>query len=57
MKLIDRIGVRLVLIEGPDEEANGVITIKNLSNRTQQTLPLNDAILKLKELLAEEISM
>ena len=57
LKYADRIGVRLVLIEGPDEEANGVITIKNLSNRTQQTLPLNDAILKLKELLAEEISM
>ena len=38
LKYADRIGVRYVLIAGPDERAAGQVTVKDLKERTQETL-------------------
>lgn len=38
LKYADRVGVRFVLIAGPDEQAAGQVTIKNLTDGSQQTL-------------------
>lgn len=38
LKFADRIGVRYVLIVGPDEEAAGVVTVKNLGTGEQQNI-------------------
>jgi histidyl-tRNA synthetase len=38
LKYADRIGVRYVLIAGPDERAAGQVTVKDLQNRSQETL-------------------
>jgi histidyl-tRNA synthetase len=38
LKYADRIGVRYVVIAGPDERAAGQVTLKDLTQRTQQTL-------------------
>jgi histidyl-tRNA synthetase len=38
MKFADRKGIRYVIICGPDEDANGQVTVKDLAGRTQQTL-------------------
>lgn len=51
-KYADRIGVRFVVVSGPDEEAAGVITLKDLSHRTQETLTVPSAIEKIRALLA-----
>ena len=52
LKFADRIGARFVIIEGPDEENEGVVTIKDLLNHTQETVVRNDVSNKLKNLLA-----
>jgi len=51
-KFADRIGASYVLIAGPDEIAEGKVAMKDLSNRTQETLPLDDAIQQLVSRLA-----
>ncbi|NPV77685.1 MAG: histidine--tRNA ligase [Anaerolineae bacterium] len=38
LKYADRIGARFALICGPDEKKAGVVTIKDLAKRTQQTV-------------------
>jgi len=38
LKYADRLGVRFVVIIGPDEDAAGKVTIKDLQNRTQETV-------------------
>jgi len=38
LKYADRIGVRFVLIAGPDERAAGQVTVKDLARRTQDTI-------------------
>jgi histidyl-tRNA synthetase len=38
-KFADRMGIRLAVVIGPDEAAQGTVTIKNLADGTQQTLP------------------
>lgn len=47
LKYADRSGVRYVLIAGPDEEAAGVVTVKDLMTRTQETLPRGEAVQRL----------
>lgn len=37
-KFADRIGVRFVLVQGPDEKAEGKVSVKDLANATQQTV-------------------
>ena len=38
LKYADRMGIKLAIIVGPDEEANGQVTIKDLTQRTQETV-------------------
>jgi histidyl-tRNA synthetase len=38
-KFADRMGMRAVLVVGPDEAAAGKVTLKNLKEGTQETLP------------------
>ena len=52
-KYADRIGVRFVVVAGPDEEAAGVITLKDLRERTQETMSLAAAAEKIRALLAQ----
>jgi len=51
-KYADRIGARLVVVVGPDEEANGQVTIKDLAGRTQQTVGRSEMVQTIKEMLA-----
>ena len=57
LKYADRMGARLVVILGPDEEANQQVTIKDLKNRAQETVSRNMMISKLREMLADGHSM
>jgi histidyl-tRNA synthetase len=52
LKFADRIGVPIVVIIGPDEQANQNVTIKNLVTRTQQTVARAQAIEVIMEMLA-----
>ena len=52
LKYADRIGARLALICGPDEKAAGQVTIKDLVNRTQQTVANNQLGDELQKMLA-----
>jgi histidyl-tRNA synthetase len=36
LKYADATGIRYAVIQGPDELARGVVTVKDLKNRTQQ---------------------
>ena len=40
-KYAERIGARAAVILGPDEISNGTLTVKDLVNRTQSTIPAN----------------
>lgn len=37
-KFADRMGVRVAVVVGPDEEVNGQVTVKDLTSGTQQTI-------------------
>jgi len=52
LKYADRMGMRFALILGPDEIASQQVTIKDLLNHTQETVPQNLAAEKLRQLLA-----
>ncbi len=54
LKFADRVGLRYALIAGPDEEAAGVVTLKDLVKREQWTLARSEIVQKLIGLLAEE---
>ena len=56
-KYADRMGAKLVVIVGPDEEAKQLVTIKDLKNRTQETVSRETAVAKLREMLADGHSM
>jgi histidyl-tRNA synthetase len=43
LKYADRVGLRFVVIAGPDEEARGEVTVKDLVGRNQQTVASADA--------------
>jgi histidyl-tRNA synthetase len=43
LKYADRVGLRFVVIAGPDEEACGEVTVKDLVGRNQQTVASADA--------------
>lgn len=44
MKYADRVGAHAVIICGPDERAQGVVTVKDLVSRTQEVVPIEDAV-------------
>jgi histidyl-tRNA synthetase len=50
-KFADRIGVRVVAVIGPDEAANNQVTIKDLTNATQQTIHRRMVALEIMKLL------
>jgi histidyl-tRNA synthetase len=52
-KYADRMGYRFVLVVGPDEEAQGQVTVKDLKAGTQETLPLNGVSQAICQMLAE----
>jgi histidyl-tRNA synthetase len=53
LKYADRIGVRFALIAGPDERAAGQVTVKDLVERTQDTLPREQVAALLAQKLAQ----
>ncbi len=52
-KYADRMGMRFAVVAGPDEEAAGLITLKDLRERTQETLSVADVAEKVRALLAQ----
>jgi histidyl-tRNA synthetase len=50
-KYADRMGIKVVLVMGPDEAAAGTVTVKDLRSGTQQTLPRESAVEALRKLL------
>jgi histidyl-tRNA synthetase len=52
LKYADRIGARFVIIEGPDEVVNGVVTLKDLLSRTQEIVKKDEVAARLKIYLA-----
>ena len=50
-KYADRIGARLALVLGPDEKAQGQVTIKNLADREQFVIPQSEAPNKIRQIL------
>jgi histidyl-tRNA synthetase len=55
-KFADRMGIQVVTVVGPDEAANGHVTVKNLSNGTQETVERAETfktIVKILESAAE----
>ena len=53
LKFADKMGIRFALIVGPDEAAQGLVTIKDLAHRTQETTAQNTAAEKIAEMLAK----
>ena len=53
IKYADRMGMRLALILGPDEQSTGMVNIKDLSTQSQQSLPLSDAAAAIRRILAQ----
>jgi histidyl-tRNA synthetase len=50
-KFADRMGIRVTLVIGPDEAANGQVTIKNLNTSTQQTVARAEAEKVVRQIL------
>lgn len=50
-KYADRMGIRFAIVIGPDEEAQGEVTVKNLINRQQEKIKIADLSSRLVELL------
>ena len=46
-KLADKLGARNVAILGPDEIAQGVVTLRNMGNHEEQTISFADLVSKL----------
>lgn len=52
LKYADRMGVRFVIVVGPDEEAANMLTLKDLQERSQETLSFSDLAGKIRTSLA-----
>jgi len=52
-KFADRIGVRLAVIQGPDEIEGEKVTIKDLVSREQVTIHRSEAVDSIKQMLAD----
>jgi histidyl-tRNA synthetase len=53
LKYADRMGIRFAVIVGPDEAANGKVTVKDLTDRTQTTVERGIFTDYLKKMLAQ----
>ncbi len=54
LKFADRMGIRFVLILGPDEITNGEVNLKDLASTSQVKLKRNTVAQELKRLLVDE---
>ena len=52
LKYADKMGIRFVVIIGPDEYASGQATVKDLSQRQQATVPLEEIMTPFRQWLA-----
>jgi len=50
-KFADRMGMRAILVIGPDEAAAGKVTLKDLKTGTQQTLPRADVLAAVRKII------
>ena len=50
-KFADRMGMRAVLVLGPDEAATGKVTLKDLASGTQETITRSDVVGSIKRIL------
>ena len=50
-KYADRIGAKVTLVLGPDEAAQGQVTVKNLSNGEQVVVPQNEAATLIRNMI------
>jgi histidyl-tRNA synthetase len=50
-KYADRIGAKVTLVLGPDEMANGQVTVKNLLNGEQGTVARESVLDRIREIL------
>ncbi|MEW6094843.1 MAG: histidine--tRNA ligase [Chloroflexota bacterium] len=50
-KYADRMGMKVVLVLGPDEAAAGKVTVKDLANGTQETLPAGQMLAGVRKIL------
>ncbi len=57
LKYADATGIRLVAIAGPDELAQGTVTVKDLASRTQTSVPKQQAVAEIKSRLAAPESL
>ena len=53
-KFADRMGMRLVLVVGPDEAAKGQVTVKDLASGTQETVKRDQVISAIQHILASD---
>ncbi|MBN2115957.1 MAG: histidine--tRNA ligase [Anaerolineales bacterium] len=53
LKFADRMGIRFVVIAGPDERAAGQVTVKDLLSRTQETVDRASAASAIRKMLAQ----
>ena len=51
LKYADRIGVRLVVVLGPDELAKQAVTLKNLATHQQLTVPISQVVGTIRQML------
>lgn len=56
LKFADRMGIRWVVIAGPDEAAQGVVTVKDLKDRSQRTIKREDLAETMRQTLAAAAS-
>lgn len=50
-KYADRLGIEWAVVIGPDEDAEGNVTLKDLKNGSQETLKREDGLVKIKQML------
>ncbi len=50
-KYADRLGIEWAVVIGPDEDAEGKVTLKDLKSGTQETLMREEAVIKIKQML------
>jgi histidyl-tRNA synthetase len=53
-KYADRIGTKVVIVLGPDELAQGTVTVKNLMARVQQSIPRSEVPVFIQQILRPE---
>jgi histidyl-tRNA synthetase len=56
LKYADRVGIRAVVIIGPDEQANRQVVVKDLAARTQETVNRVEAAGILKQMVKQKLA-